>query len=270
MIGNLYLCPTPIGNLEDITLRVLRILKEVDFIAAEDTRQTVRLLNHYEIKKPLISYHEHNKVSSGIKIINELKLGKNVALVTDAGTPGISDPGKDLVKLCIDENINVIPLPGPTAITTALIGSGLDTNEFTFMGFLPTKKKDREEAINNIFHEKRTVIIYEAPHRIIDTLNEFKPYAGDRKIVIARELTKIHEEFIRGTIDEVLSKIGNEVKGELVVLVEGFKEVINLSPEELIKKYIDSGIDKKEAVKLTAKKLGIPKSEVYKLTLNDK
>ncbi|MDI6605309.1 MAG: 16S rRNA (cytidine(1402)-2'-O)-methyltransferase [Thermoanaerobacteraceae bacterium] len=265
--GVLYLCPTPIGNLEDITLRVLRILKEVDLIAAEDTRQTLKLLNHFDIRKPLISYHEHNKASCGAKLIDELKTGKNIALVSDAGTPGISDPGEDIVKLCIKNDIKVIPLPGASALITALIASGLDTREFVFEGFLPLKKKDRYEKLRRISEEKRTVIIYEAPHRLIDTLFDLKNYVKDRNIVIARELTKIHEEFIRGHIDDVIKKVENGVKGEIIILIEGYKEVIKMSPEELLSKYIEEGIDKKTAIKLTAQKLNIPKREVYKLTI---
>lgn len=270
MSGTLYLCPTPIGNLEDITFRTIRILKEVDLIVAEDTRQTIKLLNHYKINKPLISYHEHNKISSGEKIIKNLKSEKNIALVTDAGTPAISDPGYDLVKRCIEENIAVVPLPGATAITTALIASGLDTREFVFIGFLPIKKKDRDRLLYEIFHEKRTVIIYEAPHRILETLKEFKHYDEKRNIVVARELTKVHEEFIRGKIDDVLNSIKSKAKGEMVVLIEGYKEVINKKPEELAREYMDNGLNKKEAIKLTAKKLGIPKSEVYKIMIDDK
>ncbi|AFK85671.1 MULTISPECIES: 16S rRNA (cytidine(1402)-2'-O)-methyltransferase [Thermoanaerobacterium] len=269
MSGSLYLCPTPIGNLEDITLRVLRVLKEVDIIAAEDTRQTLKLLNHYDIKKTVVSYHEHNKVSSGEKLLIDLKAGKNVALVTDAGTPGISDPGEDLVKLCLEEKINVVSLPGATAITTALVGSGLDTKKFVFLGFLPTKKSERESVLDEIGREKRTVIIYEAPHRIVRTLEELKPYIEDRKVVIARELTKVHEEYIRGTADEVLSKLGDDVKGEIVVLIEGGKDEVAMEPEELLRRYIECGMDKKEAIKLTAKQLKIPKSEIYKLALKD-
>lgn len=268
--GVLYLCPTPIGNLEDITLRVLKVLEEVDIIAAEDTRQTVKLLNHFNIRKPLVSYHEHNKISSGIKLINELKEGKSIALVTDAGTPGISDPGEDLVKLCIDENIKIVPMPGATALITALIASGLSTDEFVFEGFLPSKKKNREAILDDIAKERRTIIIYEAPHRLLKTLLELKRYIGDRKITVARELTKIHEEFIRGTVDEVTDRLISGVKGEVVVLIEGAKDVVDDKPEELIKKYLEAGIDKKEAVKKTAKKLGIPKNEVYKLTIDNK
>ncbi|MDI3310031.1 MAG: 16S rRNA (cytidine(1402)-2'-O)-methyltransferase [Thermoanaerobacterium sp.] len=269
MSGSLYLCPTPIGNLEDITLRVLRVLKEVDIIAAEDTRQTLKLLNHYDIKKAVVSYHEHNKASSGEKLLIDLKAGKNVALVTDAGTPGISDPGEDLVKLCLKEKINVISLPGATAITTALVGSGLDTKKFVFLGFLPIKKSERESTLDEVRKERRTAIIYEAPHRIIGTLNELRSYIGDRRVVIARELTKVHEEYIRGTVDEVLSKLGDDVKGEIVVLIEGGKDEVVMEPEELLRRYIECGMDKKEAIKLTAKQLKIPKREIYKLALKE-
>ena len=269
--GVLYLCPTPIGNLEDITLRVLKTLKEVDIIAAEDTRQTLKLLNHFDIKKPLTSYHEHNKKTKGAKLIEELKKGKSIALVTDAGTPAISDPGEDLVKLCIEEGIKVVPLPGPTAAITALVASGLDTSSFVFEGFLPTKNKEREERLNRISKEERTIILYEAPHRLKETLRELKSYVAERKIVIARELTKIHEEFIRGTIDEVLTKLGDEIKGEIVLIIEGAqKQQVEEKPEILIQKYLEEGMDKKEAIKRVAKELGIPKSQVYKLIIGKK
>lgn len=269
--GVLYLCPTPIGNLEDITLRVLKTLKEVDIIAAEDTRQTLKLLNHFDIKKPLTSYHEHNKRTKGAKLIEELKKGKSIALVTDAGTPAISDPGEDLVKLCIEEGIKVVPLPGPTAAITALVASGLDTSSFVFEGFLPTKNKEREERLNRISKEERTIILYEAPHRLKETLRELKSYVAERKIVIARELTKIHEEFIRGTIDEVLTKLGDEIKGEIVLIIEGAqKQQVEEKPEILIQKYLEEGMDKKEAIKRVAKELGIPKSQVYKLIIGKK
>ncbi|HHW56308.1 MAG TPA: 16S rRNA (cytidine(1402)-2'-O)-methyltransferase [Clostridia bacterium] len=269
--GVLYLCPTPIGNLEDITLRVLKTLKEVDIIAAEDTRQTLKLLNHYDIKKPLLSYHEHNKRISGLKLIEELKKGKSIALVTDAGTPAISDPGEDLVKLCIEESIKIVPLPGPTAAITALIASGFDTSSFVFEGFLPKKNKEREERLDRISKEEKTVILYEAPHRLKDTLQELIKYIGDRKVVIARELTKIHEEFIRGTAEGVLEKLGDEIKGEIVILIEGAKTAqIEANPDELLERYLKEGMDKKEAAKRVSKELGISKREVYKLTIGRK
>lgn len=268
--GTLYLCPTPIGNLEDITLRVLRVLSEVDLIAAEDTRQTLKLLNHYEIKKSLVSYHEHNKVTMGPKLIEKLKSGKSIALVTDAGTPSISDPGEELVRLCIQEGIKIVPLPGPTAAITALIASGLDVSSFVFEGFLPKKSKERREKLERISREERTTILYESPHRLKETLKELKEYIGERKVVVARELTKIHEEFIRGTVEEVLEKLGEEVKGEIVIVIEGAKiSPLQKDPKELIDKYLKLGMDKKEAVKKVAEELKISKREVYKLAIDE-
>ncbi|ERM91795.1 methyltransferase [Caldanaerobacter subterraneus subsp. yonseiensis KB-1] len=268
--GTLYLCPTPIGNLEDITLRVLRVLNEVDLIAAEDTRQTLKLLNHYEIKKSLVSYHEHNKVTMGPKLIEKLKSGKSIALVTDAGTPSISDPGEELVRLCIQEGIKIVPLPGPTAAITALIASGLDASSFVFEGFLPKKSKERREKLERISREERTTILYESPHRLKETLKELKEYIGERKVVVARELTKIHEEFIRGTVEEVLEKLGEEVKGEIVIVIEGAKiSPLQKDPKELLDKYLKLGMDKKEAVKKVAEELKVSKREVYKLAIDE-
>jgi len=268
--GYLYLCPTPIGNLEDITLRVLKVLNEVDIIAAEDTRHTIKLLNYYNIKKPLTSYHEHNKKDKGIKLIEELKNGKSIALVTDAGTPGISDPGADLVKLCIEEKVKVIPLPGAVAAITALIASGLDTSSFVFEGFLPQKKKYRDEVLKRIYLEERTIIIYEAPHRLKSTISELAEHIKGRKIVIARELTKIHEEFIRGYIEDIIEKIDKEIKGEIIILIEGKKKKDRVvkNPEELLRKYIKNGISKKEAVKIISEELNISKNEIYRLSLD--
>ncbi|MGB9679979.1 MAG: 16S rRNA (cytidine(1402)-2'-O)-methyltransferase [Thermoanaerobacteraceae bacterium] len=268
--GNLYLCPTPIGNLEDITLRVLKVLNKVDIIAAEDTRHTIKLLNYYNIKKPLTSYHEHNKRDKGIKLIEELKNGKSIALVTDAGTPGISDPGADLVKLCIEEKVKVIPLPGAVAAITALIASGLDTSSFVFEGFLPQKKKYRDEVLKRIQLEERTIIIYEAPHRLKSTISELAEHIKSRKIVIARELTKIHEEFIRGYIEDIIEKIDKEIKGEIIILIEGKKKKDRVvkNPEELLRKYIKNGISKKEAVKMISEELNISKNEIYRLSLD--
>lgn len=196
MLGKLYLVATPIGNLEDITLRAIRILKEVDIVAAEDTRQTLKLLNHLEMKKHLISYHRHSTEEKQNEIIEELKNGKNIALVSDAGTPVISDPGEDIVKIALNEGINVIPIPGACALITALIASGIDTKEFTFIGFLPMNKNLRKEKLNRIETLTNTIILYEAPHKIKETLNDLKDITKNRKIVLARELTKIHEEFI--------------------------------------------------------------------------
>ena len=226
MNGKLYLVATPIGNLEDITLRALRILKEVDYIAAEDTRNTLKLLNHFEIKKPLISNHRHNEEDRENSLIEKLKDGKNIAVVSDAGTPGISDPGEVIAKRAIEENIEVIPIPGACAAINALIASGLNTKEFVFFGFLPLNKKLRKEKLEEIKNENKTIIIYEAPHKIKDSLNDLKNVVGDRKIVLARELTKIHEEFIRGNIDEIIEKSEN-LKGEMILLIEGNNEINN-------------------------------------------
>ena len=268
MNGKLYLVATPIGNLEDITLRALKILKEVDFIAAEDTRNTLKLLNHFAIKKPLISYHRHNEEERELVLINKLKEGKNIAVVSDAGTPGISDPGEIIVKKAIEENMEVIPIPGACAAINALIASGLDTKEFVFFGFLPLNKKLKKEKLEEIKNEKKTSIIYEAPHKIKDTLNDLKPVMQNRKIVLARELTKIHEEFIRGDIDELIEKCDN-LKGEMILLLEGNKEIKNenilneLSLEEHYKIYEKQGLDKKEIIKKIAKDRGVNKNEIY-------
>lgn len=222
--GTLYLCPTPIGNLEDITLRALRILKEVDFIAAEDTRITRKLLNHYNIKTPLVSYHEHNKQKKGPEIISMLQQGKSIALVTDAGTPGISDPGEDLVRMAVDVGISVVPLPGAAAAICALVASGLSTERFVFEGFLPRKKKERAERLRELAAESRTMVLYEAPHRLIKALEDLRQALGDRNIVVAREMTKIHEEFFRGTVKQALEKFTQiPPRGELVLVMEGKK-----------------------------------------------
>ena len=269
MSGKLYLVATPIGNLEDITLRALRILKEVDIIAAEDTRNTLKLLNHFEIKKPLISNHRHNEDDREDVLINKLKEGKNIAVVSDAGTPGISDPGEVIVKKAIEENIQVIPIPGACAAINALIASGLDTKEFTFFGFLPLNKKLRKEKLEEIKNESKTSIIYEAPHKIKDSLKDLKMVIGNRKVVLAREITKIHEEFIRGNIDDIIDKC-DDLKGEMILLIEGGeKEILenvlnNLSLEEHYNVYEKQGLDKKEIIKKIAKDRGVNKNEIYK------
>ena len=275
MNGKLYLVATPIGNLEDITLRALRILKEVDFIAAEDTRQTLKLLNHFEIKKPLISNHRHNEEDRENSLIEKLKDGKNIAVVSDAGTPGISDPGEVIAKRAIEENIEVIPIPGACAAINALIASGLNTKEFVFFGFLPLNKKLRKEKLEEIKNENKTIIIYEAPHKIKDSLNDLKNVVGDRKIVLARELTKIYEEFIRGNIDEIIEKSEN-LKGEMILLIEGNNEINNenilnnLSLEEHYNVYEKQGLDKKEIIKKIAKDRGVNKNEIYQYFLKNK
>lgn len=264
--GKLYIVATPIGNLEDITLRALRILKEVDVIAAEDTRQTLKLLNHFNISKPLISYHRHNEEFKVSNIIDKIKNGENIAIVSDAGTPGISDPGEVAIKAAIEEEIEIIPIPGACAMINALIASGIETNEFSFIGFLPLNKKLRKEKIVEIDNSNKTIIIYEAPHKVANTLNDLKDIVGNRKIVIARELTKIHEEFIRGNIEEIIEKSKN-IKGEMVIIIEKSekkeKKERLLSIEEQYEIYEKEGMSKKEIIKKIAKERELQKNEVY-------
>lgn len=270
-LGKLYICATPIGNLEDITIRVLNTLKEVDLIAAEDTRHTIKLLNHYEINKPLTSYHEHNKKSKGSELIEKLLSGENIGLVSDAGMPGISDPGEDLVKLCIENNIDIEVLPGASAIITALVISGLSTERFSFEGFLDRGKKNRREQLENIKKDDRTIIFYEAPHRLISTLKDIQEVLGNRYMVVARELTKKYEEIIRGSVAEILEKFkNNSPRGEFVLLLKGNENPQNqeeywtdLTIKEHILYYIDQGIGKKDSIKKVAKDRNIPKREVY-------
>ena len=265
--GNLYVVATPIGNLEDITLRAIKTFKEVDLIAAEDTRHTLKLLNHLEITKPMISYHRHNEEIRCENLIKELKEGKNIALVSDAGTPGICDPGEEIIKKCIEEDIKVIPIPGPCAMINALIASGISTKEFSFLGFLPLNKKNRKEKMEEIKNSNKTIIIYEAPHKLKNTLNDLNSILGDRKIVLARELTKIHEEYIRGTINELIEKAEN-LKGEIVLIIEEnqIKEenkLNNLTLEEHFEFYKKQGLDKKEIIKKIAKDRNVSKNEIY-------
>lgn len=265
--GSLYICATPIGNLEDITIRTLRVLEEVDLIAAEDTRHTIRLLNHFDIKKPLTSYHEHNIKEKGMELINKLNNGINIALVSDAGMPGISDPGADLVKLAIENDIQMTVLPGATASIVALVLSGLDTDKFIFEGFLSSKKTHRRRELENISEYKKTTIVYESPHRILSTLKDIQDVFGDRRISISRELTKKYEETFRGTAEEALVKFGEDkVRGEFVIIIEGNleeeeAEVIDIKQE--LKRYIDNGHSNKEAVKLVSSEYNIPKNTVY-------
>ncbi len=270
--GKLYLVATPIGNLEDITLRAIRTLKEVDLIAAEDTRQTLKLLNHLEISKPLFSYHRHNEDIKTDVLIEKIDNGENIALVTDAGTPAISDPGEEIVKEAIKHDINIIPIPGACALINALIVSGLNTKEFSFYAFLPLNKKLRKEKFDEIKNDGKTAIIYEAPHRLISTLNEIKQNLGDRNIVVAKEITKIHEKFIRGNVTEIIEKIQNP-KGEYIILINGEKiekenELNKLSLEEHYKFYENQGFDKKEIIKKIAKDKKINKNEIYKHFIN--
>ena len=265
--GKIYIVATPIGNLEDITYRALKILKEVDLIAAEDTRHTLKLLNHLEISKPMISYHRHNEEIRCENLLKELNDGKNIALVSDAGTPGICDPGEEIIKKCIEEKIKIVPIPGACAMINALIISGISTKEFTFIGFLPLNKKNRQEKLEEIKKSNKTIIIYEAPHKLKSTLCDLEKILEDRKIVLARELTKIHEEYIRGTVREVISKIEN-IKGEIVLIIEGNnkKEENNLnslSLEEHYKFYEDQGLEKKEIIKKIAKDRNVNKNEIY-------
>lgn len=269
MIGKLYIVATPIGNLEDITLRALRVLKEVDLIAAEDTRQTLKLLNHYEINKPLISYHRHNEETKSEILIEKLRNGENIALVSDAGTPGICDPGEEVIKKAIEDNIEVIPIPGACAMINALIVSGISTKEFEFLGFLPLNKKLRRQKLKEIENSSKTIIIYEAPHKMKTTLGDLKEILKDRKIVLARELTKIHEEFIRKSIDELLSEI-DTIKGEMILIIEEnkidteeCKNFDEISLEDHYKLYEEKGLNKKEIIKQIAKDRNVNKNEIY-------
>lgn len=269
MKGTLYIVATPIGNLDDITLRAIKILKEADIIAAEDTRHTLKLLNHLEISKPLISYHRHNEETRQEVIIEKLLEGNNIALVSDAGTPGICDPGEVVIKRCIEENIHIIPIPGAVAMINALIGSGLSTKEFCFLGFLPLNKKNRKEKLEEIENEEKTCILYEAPHKLKETLKDLKNILKNRKIVLARELTKIHEEFIRKDIDELIN-ISEELKGEIVIIIEGAEHrekennLNSLTLQEHYKYYENLGLEKKEIIKKIAKDRNVSKNEIYK------
>ena len=269
----LYLVATPIGNMEDITLRAINVLKSVDIIAAEDTRHTLKLLNHLGITKTLISYYRHNEDVKSDFLIQKLKEGKNIALVSDAGTPGISDPGEEIVKRCIEENIDVVPIPGACALITALIASGLNTKEFTFYGFLPMNKKLRKAKLEDISKNENTIIIYEAPHKLISTLQDLKDVLVNRKITIARELTKIHEEFIRGNIRDIEKGLLN-IKGEFVLIIEGKEKdsntdkFSNMSLEEHYEYYAKKGLEKKEIIKSIAKDKQVTKNEIYKYFLN--
>lgn len=278
-MGKLYLVPTPIGNLKDMTLRSIEVLENVDLVASEDTRITLRLLNHFNIKKPLISYHKHNEQGKSENIIEVLKEGKDVAIVTDAGTPGISDPGSVVVRKCIDEGIDFEVLPGATAITTAMVYSGLDTTGFMFKGFLPRENKNRREALLKLKDITETLVFYEAPHRIRATLVGIYEVLGNREISICRELTKMHEEIIRLSLEEAIAYYNeNEPRGEYVLVVSGksIEEIEeeekskwnHLSVREHIIKYIDEGMNKKDAIKMVSKDRGLPKSEVYKSSVD--
>ena len=274
MNGKLYLCATPIGNLGDITYRCVETLRSVDLIAAEDTRRTLGLLNHLNIEKPLTSYFEHNKKEKGEYLISEMKSGKNIALVSDAGTPAISDPGEDLVKMCIEAGIDVCPVPGAVAGINALISSGFSTQRFTFEGFLTVNKRGRIEHLNSLVEEQRTMIFYEAPHKLLYTLRDMLGVFGDRRIALCREITKIHEEFIHTTISAAIEMYEEKPpRGEFVVVIEGKKaedieaekEAVwkEMSVSEHVEMYLGQGIDEKEALKRTAKDRGVSKRDIY-------
>ena len=274
MAGILYLCATPIGNLKDISFRVLEILKSVDIVAAEDTRNSIKLFNHFEINTPLTSYHEYNKVEKAVKLIEMLKSGQNIALITDAGTPGISDPGEVLVRMCHEEGITVTSLPGPVACIDALILSGFSTRRFVFEGFLPREKKERAEILAEIGKETRTVILYEAPHHLKGTLEDLRALGDERNIALCRELTKKYEEISRKTIAEAIEYYkDNEPRGEYVLVIEGLdkaalkeeeqKKWEEMTIEEHMAIYEGKGLDNKEAMKMVAKDRGVSKRDIY-------
>ena len=274
MRGKLYIVATPIGNLEDITIRALNILKSVDLIAAEDTRQTLKLLNHFEISKPLISYHRHNEDVKSEILLEKLNEGQDIALVSDAGTPGICDPGEVVIKKAIESNITVVPIPGACAMINALIASGISTSEFIFLGFLPLNKKNRKQKLEEIKNSNKTIILYEAPHKMKKTLEDLKDIIGDRRITLARELTKIHEEFIRDNINNILDKI-DSLKGEMILVIEGKSceknsqnELNELTLEEHYEYYKKQGFDKKEIIKKIAKDRNVNKNEIYMKFIN--
>ena len=279
MSGKLYLCATPIGNLEDITFRVLRTLKEVDLIAAEDTRNSIKLLNHFEIKTPMTSYHEYNKIEKGRVLVEKILSGMDVALITDAGTPGISDPGEELVSMCCEAGIEVTSLPGPAACITALTLSGLPTRRFAFEAFLPSDKKERKAVLEELSCETRTIILYEAPHRLVRTLEELFQCLGDRRAALCRELTKRHETAFRATLKELLDFYQKEKPlGECVLIIEGKsrREIqeekqaswAEMSIEEHVQLYEGQGYSRKDAMKLAAKDRGVTKREIYQYLLS--
>ena len=274
MTGTLYLCATPIGNLEDMTFRVIRTLKEVDLIAAEDTRNSIKLLNHFEIQTPMTSYHEYNKYEKGRKLVEKLLEGQDIALITDAGTPGISDPGEELVKMCYESGISVTSLPGAAACITALTISGLSTRRFAFEAFLPSDKKERDQILKEMETETRTMIVYEAPHRLVKTLKLFLERLGNRKITVCRELTKRHETALAVTLEEAVAHYeANPPKGECVLVIEGKsreeareeerKQWEEMTIEDHMEVYTKQGMDKKSAMKAVAKDRGVSKRDIY-------
>lgn len=279
-MGTLYLCATPIGNLEDMTFRVVRILKEVDLIAAEDTRNSIKLLNHFDIHTSMTSYHEYNKIEKGHVLVKKLLEGQNIALITDAGTPGISDPGEELVRMCREAGVPVTSLPGACACVTALTVSGLSTRRFCFEAFLPMEKKERAQVLEQLPRESRTIILYEAPHRLVRTLEELYAILGDRRLTICRELTKKHETAFATTFSQAIAYYQmNEPKGECVLVIEGKsfaqmekerqKSFEELTVQEHMKRYEDQGMDRREAMKKVAKDRGVGKREIYQALLED-
>lgn len=277
MAGKLFVCPTPIGNLEDITYRTLRVLNEVDLIAAEDTRHTIKLLNHFEINKPLTSYHEHNKQTKGPILVEKLLEGTNIALVSDAGMPGISDPGQELVALCVEQGIDLEVLPGASAFVVALVGSGLPSWKFAFEGFLDRDRKNKKKRLEEIKYEQRTLIIYESPHRLKDTLKVMEDILGDRKIAVCRELTKKHEEYMRSEISQIRAYYDeNDPRGEYILIVDGSNETgpdkedsyDGLDERAYVIKLMEEGLSKKDAIKKVAKDRKLKKDLVYKEVLD--
>ena len=275
MAGTLYLCATPIGNLEDISFRALRILKEADLIAAEDTRNSIKLLNHFEIKTPMTSYHEYNKIEKGRKLVERLQKGENIALITDAGTPGISDPGEELTAMCHEAGIQVTAVPGPAACVTALTISGLPTKRFAFEAFLPAEKKPRQNILEELKEETRTIVLYEAPHRLVKTLEALRDALGDRRMSLCRELTKKHEEVFQTTLEAAIERYREQQpKGEYVLVIQGKdqKEIQREREEswkemdlkEHMEYYLGQGMEKKEAMKQVAKDRGVSKREIYR------
>ena len=280
MAGTLYLCATPIGNLEDMTFRAVRTLKEADLIAAEDTRNSIKLLNHFEIRTPMTSYHEYNKIEKGRKLTDLLLEGKNIALITDAGTPGISDPGEELVKMCHEAGVTVTAVPGAAACVTALTISGLPTRRFVFEAFLPSDKKERRDVLEELKDETRTIVLYEAPHRLVKTLEELRETLGDRQVSVCRELTKKHETVYRSTLGEACTYYqSHEPRGECVLVIraksreelrrQSQRKWAEMSLEEHMAYYTDQGVDRKEAMKKVAKDRGVSKREVYQALLRE-
>lgn len=278
MAGTLYLCGTPIGNLEDMTFRAVRTLREVDLVAAEDTRNSIKLLNHFEIRTPMTSYHEYNKIEKGRKLVDRLLSGENIALITDAGMPGISDPGEELVQMCQEAGVEVTAVPGPAACVTALAISGQATRRFAFEAFLPTDKKERQEILEEIKRETRTVILYEAPHRLVKTLKLLEETLGEREVSVCRELTKKHETVLKCILPEAVRYYEeHEPKGECVIVVAGkSREEVReeaaavweaMTVEEHMKYYEDKGVERKDAMKQVAKDRGVSKRDIYKMLL---